>query len=123
MYIDLLIKIKNAEAAKLKVLKVRYSRMDAAIAELLRERGFLSRAEVKGRSYKKIIELETNPERPIHGIRFLSKPSRKVYGGYADLERVKGGFGIVVLTTPKGILEGSVARREKVGGQMLFELW
>lgn len=123
MYIDLLIRIKNAQAARRETLKVRYSKMDAAVAEILKARGFLKQVEVKGRAPKKIIEIIPNPERPIQGIKLLSKPSRRLYGGYRELQRVKGGYGLLVLSTPKGIMPGDAAKKEKVGGQILFEIW
>ena len=123
MYIDLLIRIKNAEAARRETLKVRYSKMDAAVAEILKARGFLKQVEVKGRAPKKIIEIVPNPEKPIQGLKLLSKPSRRLYGGYRGFQRVRGGHGLLVISTPKGILPADAAKKEKVGGQILFEIW
>lgn len=123
MYIDLLIRIKNAQAARRETLKVRYSKMDAAVAEILKARGFLKTVEVKGRAPKKIIEIIPNPERPIQGVKLMSKPSRRLYGGYRELRKVKGGYGLMILSTPKGIMPADAAKKEKVGGQLLFEIW
>jgi small subunit ribosomal protein S8 len=123
MYINLLISIKNAERAGKPVLKVPYSIMDHAIADILRRYGFLSRVEVKGRTAKRVIEIEPNMERPIHEISFLSKPSARTYRGYRSLKPFKSGYGLVVLSTPNGIKAGNEAKKEKVGGQMLFQLW
>ncbi len=123
MYIDLLTKIKNAQNAGKKSLKVPYTKNNQAVVEILENFGFLKKAETKGRSFKKIIEIQLNPERPIHGIRFLSRPSLRRYGGYREFKRVKGGSGLMVVSTPKGILTGDKARQEKVGGELLFEIW
>jgi small subunit ribosomal protein S8 len=123
MYIDLLTQIKNAQAAGRKSFKFRFSKMDAAIADLLVKRGFLKRAEVKGRLPKRVIEVELNPDRKIQGVKFLSKPSRHLYSGYKDLRPIKGGFGLIVLSTPKGILSDREAKKQKVGGEVLFEIW
>ncbi|MEK7465252.1 MAG: 30S ribosomal protein S8 [Patescibacteria group bacterium] len=123
MYINLLIKIKNAMTAKKTVLKTRYSKMDYAVAEILKARGFLTHVEIKGRAPKKIIEIALNLEHPIQGLRFLSKPSRKLYGGYDDFKKVKGGYGFLVVSTPKGVMPGDAAKKERVGGQLLFEIW
>lgn len=123
MYIDLLIRIKNAEAARRETLKMRYSKMDVAVAEILKARGFLKQVEVKGRAPKKIIEIVPNPEHPIQGLRLLSKPSRRLYGGYRNFGKVKGGHGLLVISTPKGVMPGDAAKKEKVGGQILFEIW
>ena len=123
MYINLLIALKNAERAGKSVLKVPYSTMDQAVAEVLRKYGFISRLEVKGRTAKRVIEMEPNMERPIHEIVFLSKPSTRTYRGYRALKPYKSGHGLVVLSTPNGIKAANEAKKEKVGGQMLFQLW
>ena len=123
MYIDLLIKIKNAQAAGKKSLKTRYVKTDYAVAGLLQRSGFLKKVEVKGKSLKKIIEIHMNPERPIQGLKLLSRPSMRRYRGYRDFRKVKGGHGLLVVSTPKGILTGEQARKDKTGGQLLFEIW
>lgn len=123
MYIDLVIKIKNAGRSENKIVKTRYTKMDYAVAGLLHHSGFLKKVEVKGRPQKRAMELELNPNRPIEGVRFWSKPSVERYGGYRDLKRPKGGHGLLALSTPKGILSSADAKREKVGGQILFEVW
>jgi small subunit ribosomal protein S8 len=123
MYINLLISIKNAAAAEKPSLKVPYTKMDFAIAELLRRYGFLKRVEVKGRAVKRVMELEVAGARPIHEVKFVSKPSVRVYRGYRVLRTVKSGYGLSVLTTPNGIKASHEAKKEKVGGQLLFEIW
>lgn len=127
MYIDFLNKIKNAQAARKDTLRVPYTKADFAIAEMLLRRNFLKGVSKKGKGVKKILEAQLNYEKSgegaIRGVKFLSKPSRRLYVGYKELKPVKHGFGMVVLSTPKGILSGNVARREKVGGELLFEIW
>lgn len=123
MYIDLLIKIKNAGASERKTIKTKYTKMDYAIAELLKKNGFLKHVEVKGRQQKRVMELELDTSRSMEGVRFLSRPSTRRYAGYRDVKRPKRGYGVVVLSTPKGILTSHDAKREKVGGQLLFEIW
>ena len=123
MYTDLLIKIKNAGAAKHEFLKVRYNKADNAVLELLKKKGFIKKFEVKGRMPKRIIEIELDPTRSLGGLKFLSKPSRRLYSGYKKVKRVKSGYGMAVLSTPKGFLSDKEARKEKVGGELLFEIW
>jgi len=123
MYIDLLIKIKNAQGAGKTVLKTPATKMDKAVADVLAARGFVKKVELKGKSYKKYLEIELDGERKIGGLKLLSKPSVRKYSGYRELKKVKGGFGTMVLTTPKGIMTIDGAKREKVGGQLLFEIW
>ncbi|MGC9610995.1 MAG: 30S ribosomal protein S8 [Minisyncoccia bacterium] len=122
-YIDLLIKIKNAQAAEKPLLKTPATRLDKAVADILAERGFIKKSEVKGKSYKKYLEIELEGERKINGLKFLSRPSLRRYSGYREIKSVKSGYGLMVLTTPKGIMTNDRARKEKVGGQLLFEIW
>ncbi len=123
MYIDLLTRIKNAQGAGKKSLKVPYNKADQAVLGILEKSGFVKKTEVKGRSVKKIIEIILNPERPVQGVKLISRPSLRRYSGYNDFKRVKGGRGVLVVSTSKGILSGEKARREKVGGEMLAEIW
>ncbi|MEK7478972.1 MAG: 30S ribosomal protein S8 [Patescibacteria group bacterium] len=123
MYIDLLIKIKNAQRAGKKSLKSRSSRRDKDIADMLSRHGFVGAVEVKGRPGKRFLIVGLQGKRAIEGAKFLSKPSVREYAGYRELGRVKGGRGLLVLSTPKGIIDGVTAKREKVGGELLFEVW
>lgn len=123
MYIDLLTKIKNAEAARKESLKVRFTNFDYAVLEALTKLGFVKKSEVKGRLPKRIVEVDLNLERPIQGLKFLSRPSRRLYASYTDLKKVKGGYGALIISTSKGVMNASEARRRKVGGQLLFEIW
>lgn len=126
MYIDLLTKIKNAQQAGKESLKVPYTKMDMKIAELLAANKFIAAAEKKGRMPKRIIEIELkydNGQGAISGIKLISKPSRRLYSGYRNLKPVKHGYGLGVISTPKGIMTTTEARKSKVGGQLLFEIW
>ncbi|KKU15875.1 30S ribosomal protein S8 [Candidatus Jorgensenbacteria bacterium RIFCSPLOWO2_02_FULL_45_12] len=123
MYIDLLIKIKNAERSGKRSLKTRYSRMDYAVLEELKRYGFVKKMDIKGRPPKKIIEVSFSKDRPIEGIKFLSRPSVRRYGGYKKFKPVKSGHGIMMVSTPKGIMSGVRAKKNKLGGQTLFEIW
>ncbi len=123
MYIDLMTKIKNAEAARKDSLKVRFTNFDYAVLEALIKLGFVKKSEVKGRLPKRIVEVDLNPERPIQGLKFLSRPSRRLYASYTDFKKVKGGYGALVVSTSKGVMSASEARKQKVGGQLLFEIW
>jgi len=123
MYIDLLIQLKNAARAGKQLVKVRFSKMDFQVAEVLRQYGFVKNVEVKGRLPRRAMEVELNPERPIAGVNFLSRPSLKRYTGYRGFGRYRKGQGVLVLTTPRGILGAREAQKEKVGGQLLFKVW
>ncbi len=126
MYIDLLTKLKNAQAAKKKEIKVPYTKMDEQVLEILRKQKFIEVFEKKGRNPKRILDIKLRYEEEggaITGVRFVSKPSRRLYKGYKELRPVRSGFGTLVLSTPKGIVTGLEARKMKVGGELLFEVW
>jgi small subunit ribosomal protein S8 len=124
MYWDMMAKINNAALAGKKSLKVPYTQLDFAVLEALQKRGFIKAAERKGKGYKRIISIILNPEEArIQGIKIVSTPARRIYKGYKDLHSVRQGFGISIVSTSRGVMTGEEARRAKVGGQILFEVW
>lgn len=124
MYHDVLIKIKNAQSAGKKMIKVPYSAMDSDILDVLLKKGYISRLEKKGRGYKRILAIGLNDtKQSIQDVKFISKPSRRMYIGYKELRSVRQGFGTAVLSTSHGILTGEEARKTKTGGEMLFHIW
>jgi small subunit ribosomal protein S8 len=126
MYIDFLIKIKNAQAARKEFLKVSYTNMDMAIAELLVKNGYLEAALKKGRMPKRVIEVKLkykDGKGAIDDMKFISRPSQKVMSGYREFRAVRQDYGMAVVSTSEGILTMKEARRAKVGGQILFEIW
>lgn len=126
MYTDLLTKIQNAQKAKKASVKVPFSNMDLAVAELLLKHDFVAAVNKKGRMPKRVLEIELKyitDKGAISGVKFLSVPSRRLYAGYTDLRPVKQGYGLALISTPKGIMTSLEAKRAKTGGQLLFEIW
>jgi small subunit ribosomal protein S8 len=127
MYTDLLVKIKNAQAVKKENVKLSYSIMDNAILDILSKKNFVGEVSVKGRAPKKVLDANLKYDKDgsgaIHGVKILSKPSRHLYAGYTELYPVKQGFGLLVVSTPKGIMDGQSAKKSKLGGELLFEIW
>jgi len=126
MYTDLLTQIKNAQAAKKEAIKYPYSNMDMTIAELLAKQNYLESATKRGRMPKRIIEIALkyeNGKGVINGIKIISRPSRKIYSGYKEMRPVRHGFGLGVISTSKGIMTTFEAKKMKLGGELLFEIW
>jgi small subunit ribosomal protein S8 len=126
MYTNLLTQLKNAQAVKKKEIKIFHSRMDEKILELLKENNYIESFERKGRGPKRILDvkLKYNDGRgAISGIKLVSKPSRRLYIGYEKMRPVKQGYGLLVISTSKGILTAKEARKMKVGGEALFQIW
>jgi len=127
MYTDLLVKIKNAQAVKSESIKANYSIMDKAILDILEKKNFVGAVEVKGRAPKKVFEINLKYDNTgkgiVNGVKILSKPSRHLYVGYEDIRPVRQGFGLLIVSTSKGIMDGQSARKAKLGGELLFEIW
>ena len=124
---DMIIRIKNASMAGKDVVSMPSSKMKTAIAEKLKERGIVSDIAVHGKDAKKTMELTlTRNERggyTFRDVKRVSKPGCRMYFGVQDIRPVMGGLGSLVISTPKGVLFGDEARKGKVGGEPLFEIW
>ncbi len=126
MYYDLLAKIKNAERAKKEHMAVPYSKMDFAVAKILAEARYIKDVQKKtiGRQYMMEIKLHYRNNRPsLNDFKIMSKPSRHFYTSYQGIHPVKQGYGLGVLSTSKGVMSHKEARKNKVGGEYLFEVW
>ncbi|MCC7004324.1 30S ribosomal protein S8 [Candidatus Nomurabacteria bacterium] len=123
---DLISNLKNAGDAGVATLTTPYSKIKVAILDLLEKEGFIKSYSKKGKKIAKFLEIEILyvDKRPaINGFQRMSTFSKRIYKGVKDIRPVKNGFGITVLTTPKGILTDKSARKEKVGGELLFKVW
>ncbi len=126
MYWDLLPKIKNAARAKKQSVHTPYSRMDFAVAQILAQAGYIKDVQKKISGRKNMIEVKIaySEGKPVfNDFKLVSKPSRHFYTGYKQLKSVKQGYGLSVLSTPQGLTTGKDARKLKVGGEYLFEIW
>jgi small subunit ribosomal protein S8 len=123
---DMIVRIKNAGDAQKDSLVVPYSKMKFAIANLLQKEGYLKSVSKKGKKVTKFIELGLvyeNGAPKVKGIQRVSKFSKRIYRGVSDIHPVKQGYGILVLTTSKGVLTYNEAKKENVGGEVLFKIW
>ena len=122
----MLIVMKNGgEAGKESVL-LPYSKMKNAILECLQKEGYVNSVSKKVKKDQPVLEvgliyMEEKPK--IAEVERISKQSRRVYFKMKDIHRVRNGAGLLVLSTPKGILSGKEARKEQVGGEALFRIW
>lgn len=122
---DFLIRLQNASRVRKDSVILPHSNMKEAIASVLEKAGYLGEVSHKKAMHTFSVALKYREDgRPaIIGARRISKPSRRMYMGVRDVRPVKNGHGLVVLSTPKGIMTGSQARKERVGGEVLFEIW
>jgi small subunit ribosomal protein S8 len=99
--------------------------MKEAICALLKEEGYIKTYSVEGDIKKTLtIVLEYKGGTPrVTDVKRVSKSSKRIYTGVKDIAPVKYGHGLCVLSTPKGIMTDKLARKEMVGGEVLFKIW
>jgi len=122
---DMFIRIKNAQKAGHESVQVSYSKFKHEILKTLERAGYLGKVERKGKRVKRFLEAELiyREEGPaVRGIKLISRPSRRLYIGSKDIRPPRQG-GIVVISTPRGVLTTRAAKKEKVGGEIIAEVW
>lgn len=121
---DLLVRIKNASQVGKERVSLPYSQIKFAIAQILAREGYVSEVEKSKKTGELSITLNYASGRPaLNGVKRISKPSRRMYLGVRDVKPVKHGRGLLVLSTPAGILTGQEAKEKRIGGEALFEIW
>lgn len=115
------IRIKNAKRAGKNTVLVSYSKFKYEIARTLLRASFAEGVERKGKRVKKMLEIVFG-DRGFSNVRLISKPGRRVYTS-AKMQRWRSRGGTLILSTPKGILTSAEAAGERVGGELLAEVW
>lgn len=123
---NLITSLKNAsETGKDKVVAPS-TKMIISILEVLKKQNFIEDFEIIGEEPKKEVLVTVkydNGNPAIHGVKRVSKFSQRIYKGFKDINPIKSGYGMLILTTPDGILTDNQAREKKVGGEALFKIW
>ena len=124
---DFIIRLTNAGAIKKQMISVPFSNLKLAIAEKLKDAGYVVTVEKKGKKIKKtldvVLKYDAAGMHVIHGVKRVSKPGRRMYRSVLEIVPVKYGKGSLVLSTPKGIMTDKEAKGARVGGEALFEIW
>ena len=125
---DMLTRIRNANLAKNKIAKVPATKITRSIARILQEEGLIEsiREELKNGFILLILTLKYNEKEnkpSIEHIQRVSKPGLRVYTGAKKMPRVLGGFGTAVVSTSNGLMTDYKARKEGIGGELLFYIW
>lgn len=119
---DMLARIRNAHGAFHSTVEMPTSKMKLAIAEILKEEGYI--AECGAAEGKLKLTLKYASGKPaINGLKKVSTPGRRMYVGVDDIPRVQNGLGICILSTSRGVLAGTKAAADKLGGELLCEIW
>lgn len=124
---DMLTRIRNALLARHRTTDVPASRLKLAVARILKDEGFILDVQRVDDTRQGMlrIALKYGPggETVISGLERVSRPGRRVYCPAEDIPEVLGGLGITVLSTSRGVLSGREARKQRVGGELLLNVW
>ncbi len=124
---DMLTRIKNGLKARFDYVDIPASSIKIDISRVLKEEGYINDFKVIEDGIKKVIKvtLKYTPQKEsiISEIHRVSRPGRKVYVGKNEIPRIRGGLGIYILSTSKGIMTGIQARRSGIGGELICAIW
>ena len=124
---DMLARIRNAGGARHARMSCPSSKLKMAVAKVLSDEGFVGAVSNDGDGKKPTMTIDLRYQDDgrlmIEGMRRVSKPGRRVYVGAGDVRQVRAGLGMAVLSTSKGVMCDRDARAQKVGGEVICEVW
>lgn len=124
---DMLTIIRNAQAVKHETVKVPYSNIKFNLAKILEKEGFVEKAETKGSKQKPVIivtlKYQNSQDPKITALKRVSKPGQRIYVKHYEIKKIKEGYGKAIISTPKGLMTGEDARKAKMGGEYVCEIW
>ena len=120
---DMLTRIRNAIHARLQRADMPASKLKVEVAKILKDEGYIANYKLADEGKKKTLKIflryDADGESVISTLERVSRPGRRVYVGAAEIPRVMGGLGVNILTTPRGVMTGKTARKQRVGGEVL----
>ncbi len=122
---DLLTRIRNAKQARLRFVDFRPSKIKMAIVKILHEQGYVDKFMVneEKRQARVFLKYADGRKPVITGLKRVSSPSLRRYWGCREIPEIYGGMGVVIISTPGGILDGKTARKRRLGGEPLCIVW
>ena len=123
---DLLNQIRNAQAVGKTEVLVPASKIKKEIVNLLSKEGFVGEVKngMKGKIKALKITLKYDNGVPaISGLKRVSKPGQRIYEGFSEIRKVHGGYGISIVSTSKGLMTNKEARKQKLGGEIICQIW
>lgn len=124
--VDFIIRIKNSYSARKDNAEVSYSKINQNILEVLKKENFIKDFRLVEVGAKKTLEVELlyhGLKAAVSDVKLVTKPGRRIYSKAKDLKTVMGGFGLAILSTPKGIITDKQAKDGRIGGEVLFKIW
>jgi len=120
---DMLTRIRNAQSAGHRAVAMPLSKIKLEIAKILKREKYIDDYKKLGKGNKKILEIDLKFPAAIREIKRVSKPGQRIYVKTSGLKQIKSGYGISIISTPKGLMTNKEARRARLGGEILFEIW
>lgn len=123
---DFLSQIKNAQMAHKDTLRVPFSKVKMSLARVLHKAGYLESVEKKGRGWRRflVIKLKYKDGQPaIRDIKRVSHLGQRVYIKHKNIVPVKEGYGLTVISTPRGLFTNQEAKKQRLGGEVICEVW
>ena len=123
---DFIIRIKNAHMARKTVVEAPFSKVKKSIADILVEEGYVSSVEIREEKPMNVLVLTLKyigRQPAINEVKRLSKPGRRVYVPSDAVPRALGGYGITIVSTSKGVMTDTKAKKANVGGELLCQIW
>lgn len=124
---DLLTRVRNANSANFEIVDIPASKMKEQLLNVLQKEGFIKNYQIiqagKQNTLRVHLKYKKNKEKAIIGIKRISKPGLRVYVNNKEIPRILGGLGVVVMSTPKGVISGKEAKKLGVGGEVVCYIW
>lgn len=123
---DMLTRIRNANNLKKEEVILPFSKIKFEIAKILQKEGYLKQVEETGNTIKQlrlVLKYTTQREPVIQNLRKVSKPGRRIYSSYQKIPRVLDGLGIAIVSTSSGLMTNKEARKRKIGGEVICEIY
>jgi len=123
---NMLNSIKNAQAVLLPQIEVDFSNLRYEIAKILERKGFVDKVAKSGKKMGRVLEIVLKYEDKvpaISGIKRISKPGQRIYLPAQKIKSVRGGYGFSIISTSRGLMTGSEAKKQNLGGELICEIW
>ncbi len=120
---DLLTRIRNAVSARQQKTVAPYSKVKLAVLEVMKRRHFIDSYKVVKENRFDEIEIVFNSELSQINLKRISKPGQRIYLKKSDIKPVLNGYGISIISTPKGVMTGDEAAKVGLGGEYLCQIW
>lgn len=125
---DMLTRIRNACMQRHTSVVIPKSKLKVAIADILKQEGFIRdyNVQVGEKTFENIVvDLKYTPDRQpvITGLKRVSRPGLRIYSKHQDIPRVRGGMGLSIISTPKGVMSGYEAYQQNIGGEVICYVW